>query len=199
MAWYVVQLVGQLLLAFLVGLATGWLLWRWGWKKHVLTQEHEVTRLRLTAAERAQTIAARDAELATLRAAQDETSARLVDAERRAAEAEVAARDRTAAAAAAPLVIDLRDRPEEPDDLARIEGIGPKMAAALVAAGIRTFARLAVTDEATLRAAISQAGMSFAPSLVTWGEQAGFLARGDEAGFVSLTDRLTAGRAPEQG
>lgn len=199
MAWYVVQLVGQLLLAFLVGLATGWLLWRWGWKKHVLTQEHEVTRLRLAASERARTIAARDTELAALRAEHDATSARLGEAERRAAEAEVKAANVAAAAAPSPLVIDLRDRAEDPDDLTRLEGIGPKMAAALEAAGIRTFARLAITDEATLRAAIQQAGMSFAPSLVTWGEQAGFLARGDEAGFELLTDRLTAGRAPEQG
>jgi predicted flap endonuclease-1-like 5' DNA nuclease len=63
-----------------------------------------------------------------------------------------------------------------PDDLTRIEGIGPKMAAALVAAGITTYAQLADTEEAGLRAAIAAAGMRFSPSLVTWPQQAKLLA-----------------------
>ena len=63
-----------------------------------------------------------------------------------------------------------------PDDLTRIEGIGPKMAGALVAAGITTYAQLAATDEAGLRAAIAAAGMRFSPSLVTWPQQAKLLA-----------------------
>jgi predicted flap endonuclease-1-like 5' DNA nuclease len=63
-----------------------------------------------------------------------------------------------------------------PDDLTRIEGIGPKMAAALVAAGITTYAQLADTGEAGLRAAIAAAGMRFSPSLVTWPQQAKLLA-----------------------
>ncbi len=81
-----------------------------------------------------------------------------------------------------------------PDDLQRIEGIGPKMSGALVAAGIRTYAQLAGSDEATLRAAIEAAGLNFAPSLVTWARQARLLADGDEAGFEDLTRRLVAGR-----
>jgi predicted flap endonuclease-1-like 5' DNA nuclease len=66
--------------------------------------------------------------------------------------------------------------PAVPDDLTRVEGIGPKMAAALIASGITTYAQLAGTDEATLRAAISAAGMRFSPSLVTWPQQAKLLA-----------------------
>ncbi|GAA3922386.1 helix-hairpin-helix domain-containing protein [Actinoplanes auranticolor] len=66
--------------------------------------------------------------------------------------------------------------PTAPDDLTRIEGIGPKMAGALVAAGITTYAQLAATDEAGLRAAIAAAGMRFSPSLVTWPQQAKLLA-----------------------
>jgi predicted flap endonuclease-1-like 5' DNA nuclease len=81
-----------------------------------------------------------------------------------------------------------------PEDLARIEGIGPKIAAALVAAGIRTFAELAETDEATIRDAISAAGIRFAPSIVTWSEQARLLADGNEDEFAVLTARLIAGR-----
>ena len=66
-----------------------------------------------------------------------------------------------------------------PDNLTRIEGIGPKMDGALKAAGITTFAKLAASDETTIRAAISAAGMRFAPSLVTWPEQAKLLAGGE--------------------
>jgi predicted flap endonuclease-1-like 5' DNA nuclease len=84
--------------------------------------------------------------------------------------------------------------PPPPDDLARIEGIGPKIAAALVAAGIRTFQQLAASDDETLTKAIAAAGISFAPSLVTWAEQAQLLADGDEDAFAVLTARLIAGR-----
>lgn len=185
MGWYVVQLWFQLLLAFLVGLLTGWVLWRWGWKKRVLTQEHEVTRLRQAAASRNQLVQQCEdcaKELAALRA-----------------EHEALRGERAAAGGATAAGFAAVGEAEAPDDLKRIEGIGPKMEQALNAAGIRTFARLAVTNQATLRGAIEQAGMSFAPSLVTWAEQAGLLARGEEDAFRALTERLVAGRAPEQG
>ncbi|MEU4556339.1 helix-hairpin-helix protein [Micromonospora violae] len=89
-----------------------------------------------------------------------------------------------------------RTDPVEPprEELERIEGIGPKMANALRAAGIRTFRQLAETDDTTRRAAIEKAGLSFAPSLVTWGRQAQLLADGDEEGFLKLTELLVAGR-----
>jgi predicted flap endonuclease-1-like 5' DNA nuclease len=80
------------------------------------------------------------------------------------------------------------------DDLERIEGIGPRMAAALNRAGITTYRELAASDEPRLRAAIEAAGLKFAPSLVTWARQARLLADGDEAGFADLTRRLVAGR-----
>ncbi|WP_189081487.1 helix-hairpin-helix domain-containing protein [Mangrovihabitans endophyticus] len=60
----------------------------------------------------------------------------------------------------------------EPDDLTRITGIGPKMAMALAAAGITTYDQLAGSDEATLRAAVSAAGMRLAPSISAWPERA---------------------------
>ncbi|WP_432833146.1 helix-hairpin-helix domain-containing protein [Dactylosporangium sp. CA-092794] len=80
------------------------------------------------------------------------------------------------------------------DDLQRIEGIGPKMSAALIAAGIRTYVQLAEADVDTLRAAIEAAGLRFAPSIVTWARQSRLLADGDEEGFADLTRRLVAGR-----
>ena len=82
----------------------------------------------------------------------------------------------------------------DPDDLARIEGIGPKFAAALVASGIRTFGQLANADEMALRKAIGVSRPTVAPSLPTWPTQARLLATGDENGFAELTARLIAGR-----
>ena len=82
----------------------------------------------------------------------------------------------------------------DPDDLARIEGIGPKFAAALVASGIRTFGQLANADEMALRKAIGTSRPTVAPSLPTWPTQARLLATGDEDGFAELTARLIAGR-----
>ncbi|WFE56130.1 helix-hairpin-helix domain-containing protein [Micromonospora sp. WMMD712] len=58
------------------------------------------------------------------------------------------------------------------DDFRRIQGIGPKMAAALQDAGIRTYRQLADLDEATLRETIRSAGLRAAPSLATWPQQA---------------------------
>jgi len=84
--------------------------------------------------------------------------------------------------------------PIRPDDLTRIEGIGPKMSAALIAAGIDTYAKLADTREDDLRNAIKSQGMRFAPSLTTWAEQAGYAAKGDWAGLATMQQNLKAGR-----
>ncbi|MBK8026341.1 MAG: DUF4332 domain-containing protein [Chloroflexi bacterium] len=87
-----------------------------------------------------------------------------------------------------------RSAAAKPDDLTVIEGIGPKMAAALKKAGIDTFAKLAAASVDSLKAAISAAGMSFSPSLPTWAEQAGFLARGDVDGLKKFQSQLVSGR-----
>ncbi|MFI0793389.1 hypothetical protein ACH4OY_11920 [Micromonospora rubida] len=62
------------------------------------------------------------------------------------------------------------------DDFRRIQGIGPKMAAALQDAGIRTYRQLADLDEAGLRDTIRAAGLRGASSLATWPQQARVLA-----------------------
>ena len=80
------------------------------------------------------------------------------------------------------------------DDLQRIEGIGPRIDQALQNSGINTFRDVSRASEQRLRAALEASGLSFAPSLTTWAEQATLLARGDEEGFKALTARLIAGR-----
>lgn len=82
----------------------------------------------------------------------------------------------------------------EPDDLKRVEGIGPKMAGALNGAGIATFADLAEAAEPDIRAAIAAAGLRFAPSVPTWSRQARLLAAGDDEGHAALIRTLVGGR-----
>jgi ribosomal protein L30 len=80
------------------------------------------------------------------------------------------------------------------DDLTKIEGIGPKMSAALIAAEIDTFEKLAASTESQLRSAIEAAGMRLAPGLESWPEQAEFAAKGDWDGLEKLQSRLVGGR-----
>ncbi len=82
-----------------------------------------------------------------------------------------------------------------PDDLRRIEGIGPKVDAALRAMGITTFAQLAAADPDKLEADLRAAGVRIIPGAPkTWPEQAALAARGDWEGFEKLTGRLKGGR-----
>ncbi|WP_308209376.1 hypothetical protein [Micromonospora sp. RHAY321] len=67
------------------------------------------------------------------------------------------------------------------DDFRRIQGVGPKMAAALQAAGVRTYGQLGELDEPALRDLIRAAGLRAAPGLASWPQQARLLAgAGDE-------------------
>ncbi len=80
------------------------------------------------------------------------------------------------------------------DNLQRIEGIGPKIEAALKAAGVSSFVRLEAASPSQLRDALASAGLTFAPSLVGWSKQAAYLVAGDEEGFLRFTEMLVAGR-----
>jgi predicted flap endonuclease-1-like 5' DNA nuclease len=83
--------------------------------------------------------------------------------------------------------------PSAPDDLAVIEGIGPKIAALLQDAGITTFTELAETEPARLESLLRDADLRLAdPS--SWPEQARLAAAGDWDALQSLQDRLKGGR-----
>jgi predicted flap endonuclease-1-like 5' DNA nuclease len=87
------------------------------------------------------------------------------------------------------------EAPAKPDDLKRIEGIGPKIAKLLNEAGITTFAQLAQTDVETLRQILAKAGRRFAlASPETWPEQAALAAQGDWEALAQLQDSLKGGR-----
>ncbi|MFI7575572.1 hypothetical protein [Micromonospora sp. NPDC049497] len=70
------------------------------------------------------------------------------------------------------------------DDFRRIQGVGPKIAAALQAAGIHTYRQLADLDEAALREVVRSAGLRSAPGLATWPQQAKVLAGAPDTAAV---------------
>lgn len=82
----------------------------------------------------------------------------------------------------------------EPQDLRRIEGIGPKIEAALLAAGYTTYAKVAGASETDLREALAASGIKFAPAATSWADQAQYLVDGDENGFAEYQDYLVGGQ-----
>lgn len=84
--------------------------------------------------------------------------------------------------------------PGEPDDLARIEGIGPKIASVLNEAGIHTFARLARTPVERLQGILEAAGLARLATPATWPQQAELAAREDWEGLEALQASLKGGR-----
>jgi predicted flap endonuclease-1-like 5' DNA nuclease len=83
----------------------------------------------------------------------------------------------------------------EPDNLKRIEGIGPRISQLLQEAGILTFAQLAATEVEHLRQVIAAAGLSALADPGTWPQQADLAAQGDWPALQALQDELSGGRA----
>jgi len=83
--------------------------------------------------------------------------------------------------------------PPEPDDLEIIEGIGPKIASLLKAAGITTFAQLADVDLERVQEILRAAHLRLADP-TTWAEQARLAASGDWSALETLQNTLKGGR-----
>lgn len=83
-----------------------------------------------------------------------------------------------------------------PDDLRIIEGIGPKIAGVLNAAGIVTFAQLAETKPETIHKILEDVDPRLARlgDPTSWPAQAKLAADGDMAGLQDLQDSLKGGR-----
>jgi len=83
----------------------------------------------------------------------------------------------------------------EREDLTKIEGIGPKIAAALNAAGITTFAQLKAMPVDEVRRILTDAGITGAfGDPTTWSEQARLAQAGKWDELQALQDRLKGGR-----
>ena len=91
----------------------------------------------------------------------------------------------------------LGGRRVKPDDLQAVEGIGPKIAGVLQAAGIGSFSQLARVDVGRLQEILVEAGISKITDPSTWPEQAKLAAAGDWEGLEALQDQLKGGRRAE--
>jgi predicted flap endonuclease-1-like 5' DNA nuclease len=80
---------------------------------------------------------------------------------------------------------------EATDDLTRIKGVGPKLAALLATLGVTRFSQIAVWSDADLARIDSQLG-AFAgrPARDNWVEQARLLAAGDTSGYEARFGKL---------
>ncbi len=83
-----------------------------------------------------------------------------------------------------------------PDDLTRIEGIGPKISSVLQEAGITTFAQLADTDPASLEEILeaSDPRLRRLADPATWPEQAALAAADEWEAHEALRGQLKGGR-----
>ena len=83
----------------------------------------------------------------------------------------------------------------KPDDLKKIEGIGPKIAEILAASGIITFSDLAGANVESLRSTLEAAGNRYkAHDPTTWPAQAKMAADGNWAELEKWQDELDGGR-----
>ncbi|SEM39433.1 large subunit ribosomal protein L17 [bacterium A37T11] len=84
---------------------------------------------------------------------------------------------------------------ENADDLAIIEGIGPKIAELFNTVGIHSFAELAAKSAQELKAILTDAGDQFNTAVTdTWPEQAALAADGKFEDLKKLQDELNAGK-----
>ncbi len=82
-----------------------------------------------------------------------------------------------------------------PDDLTRLEGIGPKISSLLAESGITTFAQLAAASVAELRSILNTAGTRFRMADPgTWPEQALLARDGDWDALTAFQGTLKGGR-----
>lgn len=85
--------------------------------------------------------------------------------------------------------------PVEPDDLKKIEGVGPKIEELLNNAGILTYAQLADAESDQLKQILADAGSRYQMADPTsWPAQAKFAATADWDGLTELQDKLSSGR-----
>jgi len=107
------------------------------------------------------------------------------------AEPETAAPAEAPAADEAEVVVD--DAKGEPDDLTKIEGIGPKVSMVLINAGITTYSQLAGAEQEALKAALETAGYQYMDP-ASWPEQARLAAAGEWDALAAFQDDLKGGR-----
>jgi long-chain acyl-CoA synthetase len=88
------------------------------------------------------------------------------------------------------------EKNKEPQDLTKIEGIGPKIAALLNNAGITNYVQLAGVDKDRVKEILDEAGSKFSMhDPTTWGQQAELAAEGKWEQLKKWQDVLDGGKA----
>ncbi len=93
----------------------------------------------------------------------------------------------------APVHVEAAHEEAAPDDLTRLEGVGPKVSDVLAGAGYTTFAQLAAADADAVREVLKEAGLQMMEP-AGWIEQADLAAKGDTEALAKLQDELKGGR-----
>jgi len=85
----------------------------------------------------------------------------------------------------------------EPDELTKVEGIGPKVSELLNGSGIATFQNLADASADSIKETLTEAGGVFASmDPTTWPQQAALAAAGQWDELQTLQDKLDGGKMP---
>ena len=85
----------------------------------------------------------------------------------------------------------------EPDDLTKIEGIGPKVSELLTASGVSTFKELSDASADSIKATLTEAGGVYAAmEPASWPQQAALAAAGEWDKLQTLQDELDGGKLP---
>jgi predicted flap endonuclease-1-like 5' DNA nuclease len=199
MTYLITQILLCLLAAFLLGLLLGWWLWSRGCDRKIEATIAE-WRAKFERAEADWKAKLADLE-AKLKAAMAGAGGTKADADLVAKlKAEVESHRKRGDDAEARIKVLLVQLDEykiaaEPDDLTRIEGIGPKIQELLYAAKIYTFVQLSKTDVARLKGILDDAGERFQMhEPKTWPEQAELAAAGRWEELDKLQDLLRGGR-----
>jgi len=182
----------EIIIAFIVGLVVGllaaWLYWRQRLAEHqalVASQDRSLQ-------ERAAEVAQLQGQLSEREGQLEAFKSRALELEAEAGELDATPKEEAAVAVPA---IEPPAAAIKPDDLKRIEGIGPKIADILNAHGILAFSQLAATDVQRLQRILEEAGPRFQlADPESWPEQAKLAAAGDWTALASLQDRLKGGR-----
>ncbi len=175
------SVIGANWLAFVLALAIGLLVawWLWGHPGKSAERHHAPDALDEGAAPARRNQALIDSPSA----ASQNSAAAAAASEVTAAASTGEATQATAISPAAP--------PAAGDDLTLLKGVGPKLSTRLRDLGITSFAEIAAWGEADIAAVDAQLG-TFAGRATrdNWVEQAGFLARGDHAGYEAKFGKL---------
>ncbi len=208
-----------LLIAFLLGLLLGWLLWGSKYKAakaELETRTNELNALRGQYNALKEQFDLKDADLRKANLEIDDLYARirrlegekgqlhadlydaneqLQAAQRKIADWEAPVTGAKLAASSAPKLV--LPKGWKLDDLKLVEGIGPKIEQLLHKAGIKTWQGLSDTAIERLQEILDSAGENYRiHDPATWPRQAGLLARGEWDKFREYTDFLKGGKDP---